>query len=325
MRRNTIHQLLALVGAIIIAAVVWISVKDGRGFGAIETRREAPPTRASATVYAESHTVKARGAALRIIWPLPAEDSPLASNYETLKAHADAGDVSASCRLAFELNRCVQLPELRELSEHYIAQSAASKQGTPEDQADTEVAVRLENSLRSAESVCEGFHPDPGVKAWKYLLRAAKAGHVPSMVRYAVQPPLSEQRFADEAEGWAEYRKEAGPLLLRAAQNGNSAAAYYLFMAYYGVPMPGGAEIVKPSKVNALTYAIVVQGLADGPSTRSIERAIGKLETTLSLDMQREAEVKARKLLNTSYAGALGGQDFISNPVPADPRECDSF
>lgn len=324
MSRKSI-QIVVVIIVVGLIAFAGFSLYGGRQSAAIDVSQVVVPTEKIVVDHAASQAVKVHRAVSQGRWPLPPKDAPLASNYEALKAHADAGDASASCRLAFELNRCAQLPELRELSENYITQAAASRQGTTKSQADTDVAVRLESSLRSAESVCEGFRPNPSDKAWKYLLRAAKAGHVPSMVRYAVQPPLSEQRFAEDAEGWAQYRKEAGPLLTRAAESGNSAAAYHLFMAYYGVPMPGGAEIVKPNKMDALSYAIVVQHLADSRSLRSIERAINKLENTLPLNDQRKAQELARKLLDSSFVGAAGEQDFVSNPIIDDPQECASF
>jgi hypothetical protein len=247
---------------------------------------------------------------------LPPPDVPLRLAYENLKVEADSGSVSAQCRLSFELNRCHQLATTKSQVEALINSAARSNEA-----ASPQVGY-ADSILKRNEEICEGFTAKSDDTAWRYLLAAADSGHVPSMLRFALQPPLDEVNFARDLEGWEAYRANAGRLLLRAAASGSPEAAYNLFRAYRGYPVPGGGPIVPEDEKLALMYGYVAVRFADPVNLKGLEKAVSGLEQTLSPTDVLYARSHADDLLSGPYRAART-VNYGANPIPSSPSECE--
>ena len=114
---------------------------------------------------------------------LPPLDTPLKDSYASLKERADAGEPAASCRLSFELNRCHQLGNARSIAEKMVNKEASK---TSSDSTVPTSLMEVSDLIKRDEKVCDSIASATTKDAWRYLLKAAQAGHVPSMVRFAV-------------------------------------------------------------------------------------------------------------------------------------------
>ena len=94
------------------------------------------------------------------------------------------------------------------------------------------------------------------------------------MLGFAIQPPLNEEAFANDLEGWAAYRENAVPLLERAASAGSTLALYHLFRAYSGFSMPAGIESAHRDPARAYVYGEMLLNIsAPGSSGPNITAA----------------------------------------------------
>lgn len=252
---------------------------------------------------------------------LPPAGTPLRDIYPALTARWEAGDVRAGCRLSFELNRCRLLPDLRESVEQQIARAANAAPGAEKN---FETIARLQRYEAQHASLCDGFDVHQAPPAWQILRRAADAGHLPSMLRFAIQPPMSERAFVQDLEGWKAYDQSAARLLQAAVRRGSPEAAYYLHLAYSDFPMPGGARIVAPDPMEALTYAHVAQASSDEASTRKLQARIDKLERSLDASASSAAKARADRLLRQHPPTTTRRVDFSANLVPDDVAVCES-
>ena len=253
----------------------------------------------------------------------PAQDARLEDVVGALRAAADRGDARAQCRLAFELHRCAQLPSLRKRVEQHVGMAARASGGSADERDNAEDVRHLQAIIERDTAICEGVSVANMPHAWQYVARAAKSGHVPSILRFVLQPPLDEKEFGKDLAGWQAYRQSAGPLLVQAAERGDPTAVYHLFLAYSGFPMPGGTPILAPDDERALTYAIVSQALVDDRSVRVIQRRVDLLEARMDADARARAAANAQRILATRRAGKEGRLNIADNPIPQTPIDCD--
>jgi TPR repeat protein len=68
--------------------------------------------------------------------------------------------------------------------------------------------------------MCEGFPEENGRDAWRYLLRAAQAGHPGSMLRFLWTTGFNHQGPMDDLDQWLAYRDNAPGILERAVEMG---------------------------------------------------------------------------------------------------------
>ncbi len=129
------------------------------------------------------------------------------------------GDTRANCRLSYELGRCRRMEVARAMAEGFATNAEGSKRNPTAEGDNIDMASRLMELSTSDERICGTKAPPDANEAWKYLLRAADQGHVPSMLRFVIQPPLREDKFTEDLEGWRAYTANAGRLLRAAGRD----------------------------------------------------------------------------------------------------------
>lgn len=226
---------------------------------------------------------------------LPPQDVPLRTVFPELERAARAGDVGAMCRLAYELQRCTD--KLK--GERRLIARMEFNLRNPDLEAEAEYAKtdpqfaksrmaffeQRQARLETMEQVCEGIRIPPDLAAWQLLRDAARAGHVPSMLRFAREFPLRSQDVLDHLEELAAYRDEAPVFLQRAGESGDPRGAQAMFWALRG---QSGAMIVpgfKPIERNdrlALAYAIALREVVDAKGGESLARTEARLRRKLS-------------------------------------------
>jgi hypothetical protein len=227
---------------------------------------------------------------------LPPSGVPLKDVLDDLKERAARGDARAACRLSADLTNCHFLPVMRERLAAEIDQAARGEQGSLQDVRSTLSATRISQLVKTSERICAGVEPGESREAWRYLLQAANQGHVDSMLRFAIQPPLNEERFAYDFEGWAAYRESAIPLLERARAAGSTLALYHLFWAHAGWPMPAGIEQLHRDPVRAYAYGqVLLQVLAPTERAR-LEKRVQAIGASLSPEQRDEARTWISKM-----------------------------
>lgn len=309
--------------AAVVGAALFIGLsRDAQleGVAPADTRRRGAPSDATApSGLADVAHVLPPGTT----YVPPAQDVRLQAVIGALRAAADRGDARAQCRLAFELYRCTQIPSLRKRVEQSVGMAARVPGGSADEREKAQEVRHLQAIVDRDTAICEGVSLADMPDAWQYGLRAAKSGHVPSILRFVLQPPLDEQDFGKDLEGWQAYRQWAGPLLVQAAERGDPTAAYHLSLAYSGFPMPGGTPILEPNDELALTHAIVSQSLVDDRSVRVIQRRVDALEARMDAGARARAAANAQRVLATRHMGEERRLDIADNPIPQTPIDCD--
>jgi hypothetical protein len=204
--------------------------------------------------------------------PLPPLNTPVAQVLGDLKREAQAGDARAACRVAFELQRC---HELRALHQSIVTfRDLAEKPGVGPELARRYGAIADRDQVRLAEGkrLCDGVAPKEAQEAWRYLLQAARAGHGPSMARFA-----SRREFADEdpiaaLDGLIAFRSEGPAFLARAAQAGYPEAYEQLGFAYVtGIDLGLG---VPRDAVRGVAYYTALMRVATAEEATRLQRAV---------------------------------------------------
>ena len=124
--------------------------------------------------------------------PLPPTTEPLSSTYRDLVTRVRSGELPAACRLAVELERCSERrvtswkQSLDNQTQALAKLPKDSAEGTAGERRLSYLRTRVEELTRHCADVVD----TEGVPAWKYLFAAASNGHMPSMLRFAIRPPL---------------------------------------------------------------------------------------------------------------------------------------
>jgi hypothetical protein len=254
-------------------------------------REPAAQGRAQASPSAVPETPLERVAAVPSSLALPPINTPVAQVLDELERAAHAGDARAACRVAFELERCHELRALqssistfRELAERPgIGPELAKRYGA---MADREQARFLE-----ARRLCEGVSAADAQDAWRYLLQAARAGHGPSMARFASRRVFSDADPVAALDGLIAYRNEGPAFLARAAQAGYPEAYEQLAFAYVtGNDLGLG---VPHDPVRGVAYYTALMRVATADESARLQRAVDYAIQNDNLDAQEVARARA--------------------------------
>lgn len=228
--------------------------------------------------------------------PLPPLDAPLASSYRELLRRANAGDPRAACRLSAELEICSGVKERLAGALGFVRR--ADPRRDPVEVAAT--AESLQRLAKADADHCEGFVDSERVPAWQYLYWAASHGHVPSMARFAIAPPIHPVEMLADPEGKAVYRLQGAAMLRAAADAGNPAAVRHLAdVASGGLLMErvdwAGVSIAPVDQRLAARYAIAAQQLPprDG---KFMPMLVAKLSSLMSPEDMARARAEADEL-----------------------------
>jgi hypothetical protein len=254
---------------------------------------------------------------------LPPADAPLAPVLPALVDAARRGDVGAKCRLSFELQRCTVKLEAARRSVEQITDELldAEQQGSGNGMLDF---VAKQTEERDAiEKICAGASFPGDLKPWRLLLEAARAGHVPSMRRFALNMPFDSSRYFSDLEPFAAYRDEAPGLLLAAAEAGDPNAALALYSAYSGTGFSqvSRAGIFPLDRTRALAYIVSLRGLGDAEAQKTLRQQEARLRRKLPPAEQALAEQSARRMASR-YAGWEGPPLDLMNKASKSAEEC---
>lgn len=274
----------------------------------METRTQEPPTATpgSPTLPAPADS-----------GPLPPLETPVREVLASLQSRADAGEVRAACRVGMELSRCRTVRLFRSIQEFDERRLRAAKPGSNEFMAIRDSIEAQKKSHATERKACEGVTDDVLDSAWRYLLRAAQAGHVPSISHFLVAPPLPESAIED-LEGYKAYRDHAPAFFERAIAAGDVAAAYVAYTQWsHGRGIRGG-KVYERDPQRALTFAYLLLPLVDARAADMLRFDLKVLEAEPGIDIAT-ARREADRLRQVSFVRATPADASMNlgAPVPA--------
>jgi hypothetical protein len=244
--------------------------------------------------------------------PLPPPNTPLIEVIAELKSLSAKGNTLASCRLSAELNRCRTAVNSKALL-------LADEQRFNEMKTDDIDRSQLQKSITAdrerieiASRVCGGISSEDTKESWTYLLAAAYAGHVPSMTRLVVNPPLDEASFQNDIDRWQVYKQVAPQMIEEAVSKGDPAALYQLAAFTEGrLPGPGG-PVVPKDLLRSYSLTLVLLQVSDVQSKVALQKRLARLASSLSSEQIVKAQSEATALVpkfnsktNLSFRGGI--------------------
>lgn len=228
---------------------------------------------------------------------LPPLDTPLAGVFPTLERAARAGDLGAMCRLAVELERCTStLEKQRKRARTYSGLLDARDA----ENASNLIAMlaQISASLERTEAICAGVALPEDLEPWELLRDSARAGHVPSMLRFVREFPISPNELMQRLDVLAVYRDEAPGFLRRAAASGDVYGAHAMYWALQGQPAFAwpGFQPVEKNPVQLLAYAIALEGFTDERGRTGLAKREAMLRRKLSEADERRADAEAQRI-----------------------------
>lgn len=283
--------------------------------GGTVARRAAPMQSTSSPRLAMPTPTTSGGSAA----PLPPLNVPVAGLIEDLKKQAAAGNVPAACRLAFELDRCENGPRHQRSAATFANLAAQSGTGPELARRYMGFAEREQVRANEAQRVCGGVPREEIAGAWRYLLQAARAGHGPSMVRYASRRTLWGEDAMQILDGLIAYRAEGASFLQGAAQMGLPEA--YEQLGFIHVTGESGGLDVPADRVKGLAYYLAMLRTATADDAARVQRNIDNAMRRWNIpqeDLARArvlAEPLAHTLLqrNAPASVDLGGGSFATD------------
>ena len=217
--------------------------------------------------------------------------SDLAQVLDDLERQASAGDVRAACRVAFELQRCHELRALQASVSTF--RDLAERPGIGPELARRYNAMADRDQARFLEGrrLCEGVTTAQSQDAWRYLLQAARAGHGPSMARFASRRVFADADPVAALDGLIAFRNEGPAFLERAAQAGYPEAYEQLAFAYVtGLDLGLG---VPHDAVRGVAYYTALMRVATADENARLQRAIDYAVQNDKLDAGEVARARA--------------------------------
>jgi len=197
----------------------------------------------------------------------------------------------AACRVAFELQRCHEMRTLQASISTF--RDLADKPGIGPELARRYAAMadRDQARLLERQRLCEGVPTARTQEAWRYLLQAARAGHGPSMARFASRRVFSDADPVAALDGLIAFRNEGPGFLARAAQAGYPEAYEQLAFAYVtGLDLGLG---VPHDAVRGVAYYTALLRVAAPEEAPRLQRAIDYAVQNDKLDAQEVARARA--------------------------------
>jgi hypothetical protein len=168
---------------------------------------------------------------------------------------------------------------------------------------------RAKAQVAETERICAGVVLPADLKPWRLLRDAARAGHVPSMVRFGTGFPSQPNGSLDDMDALRAWRDESIGLLETAARAGDAWAAYSMFWGYAG--NSGFPTHYRKNPKLALAFAIALHGIGS-PETRD---NVTKAETRLRRKLPPAEIADAEKIA----AGYAPGFAYLAD-TPVDLR-----
>ena len=283
--------------AVLLAAAIGFWAGDRHGAGratAPGPRSQVTPPRADAIAPSragDAGVIAPAEARSPGFAPLPPLDTPVAQVLDGLERQARAGDMRAACRVAFELQRCHELRALQASMSAF--RDLAERPGIGRELAKRYNAIADRDQARFLEGqrLCEGVASAQSQEAWRYLLQAARAGHGPSMARFASRRVFSDADPVAVLDGLIAFRSEGPAFLARAAQAGYPEAYEQLAFAYVtGIDLGLG---VPHDAIRGVAYYTALMRVATTAENARLQRAIEYAVQNDKLDAQELARARA--------------------------------
>jgi hypothetical protein len=252
--------------------------------------------------------------------PLPPPGRPLVEIFPELERLAKAGNVTAMCRLSFELERCRHLPGLRRFAlESRLRAEEFSPVNALHVKRQLESAAFFQRRTESLEPICRDFPVEKTREGWKLLLDAAQAGHTPSMARFAWYGPPGDLQPLETLDGWIAFRDQAPQFLQRAIDAGEP-SAFELAAVSHERGQWRGLVLLPKDPVRAAAYWMALErraspGYAEKPRNawQSIQR-----EARFTPMQVAQAEALAAELVTKLRRAPPEGVDFAHGTFNAD-------
>lgn len=300
MKRSRLTLILLSVVVLVGSGILWQRSNGRDAKPRLVAQVEARTSQPSEQVRDERLGFQPMGATSKANAPrmeLPPQDVPLAAVLPDLAREARAGDVGAMCRLAFELDRCTR--KLQSERRTVTRQEELLAEPDLENEAShVQFLARSVAKVEQTELICAGVEIPSDLEAWRLLRDAARAGHVPSMLRFVRNFPVNHQELLQHLDLLAVYRDEAPGFLRRAGASGDPQGALAMLWALQGQSgsvMPW-FEPVQKDPVQALAYALALRDVADENGKVSLGRIEAKLRLKLATEDERKAERQSQGL-----------------------------
>lgn len=218
------------------------------------------------------------GASIPVL-PLPPVNTPVAAALEDLKKQAAAGNNQAACRLSFELDRCHNITRMQRGAANFANLASQPGLGPELVKRYAAVAEREQARVSEVQRLCVGVPKEEAAEAWRYLLQAARAGHGPSMARYANRRTLWDEDPIRVLDGLIAFRAE-GPAFLQAAAQMGYAEAYEQ-LAFAQVHGSNIGLDIPVDRVKGLAYYLALM-------RTGTPEEVARLQRTVDYAMQKE-------------------------------------
>jgi hypothetical protein len=215
--------------------------------------------------------------------------------WEDLKARADAGDTTASCKLAQRLKGCREARELSARIEEALTHAALR-----DDTDAAAIIAQYEADRLSYERSCgTGIPTNVVLREWEYLLRAAQAGHAPSMYRFVLNPPVDQSRPLEYLDAMEAYNRFALTLIDRLLASGSAEGLVAALIIESGQPIIGMTSLASGDPARRLQLAAALAILRDKPAILESARAAvaDQLDTRAA-----RAAIAAGERMSSGYA-----------------------
>jgi hypothetical protein len=183
-------------------------------------------------------------------------------HWQELKDRADAGEVNASCKLAQRLQGCRRAAELRDSIDEALTLAAARN-----DLDSAEIIARQEIDMVEADGRCGAVIPREVVlQEWKYLLKAAQAGHEPSMYQFVLNPPIDQARPLEYLDAIQAYDQYALTFVERLLASGSAEGLVAAVILESGTPIIGSTSLSSGDPVRRVELAAALAVLRNKPA-----------------------------------------------------------
>lgn len=237
-------------------------------------------------------------------------------HWEDLKDRADAGDTRASCKLAQKLKGCREARELSDRIEEALTHAALR-----DDTDAAAIIAQHEADRRSSERSCGADIPrDVVLREWEYLLRAAQAGHAPSMFRFVLNPPVDQSRPLEYLDAMAAYNRFALSFIDRLLANGSAEGLVAALIIESGQPIIGMTSLSSGDPARRLQLAAALAILRDKPAILESARASvsDQMDTRTA-----QAAIAAGERMSVGYAFQFA-DTTVGVEVDESPASCDA-
>lgn len=228
---------------------------------------------------------------------LPA-DTPLKDKIDELIQQADAGNRSAACRLAWDLDLCrLARDDLGSGVAMFEESAAKAPPGSRQEKQVINLLQEIGQWQTRAETVCKDLPSRYLRQSADRMLQAARLGDLRSMARFGQSPRFPEPLSLADADTMAAFNNEALGMLTRAANDGEPTALFGLYHAHARgeIATVHGAVKVEADPVVAVAAGLALKAFSDGSTNAGINETMTRLMAKMSPDQIAAARAQAAR------------------------------